>query len=120
MNAAARHVQYVAGFQAHVGGRRETVSINRLVLLALDLSRRAIGAEVEMPDLRALDLQDQHVVVVVMRSQARLTWRSEVGVDLYREVQLDLYRAGQHPDSPDVLLDTVQHDRVALGEVIAD
>src|ERR1700753_3543788 len=73
-----------------------------------------------MPDLRALDLQDQHVVVVVVRSQTRLTWWSEVGVDLYREVQLDLDRAGQHPDSPDVFLDTVQHDRVALGEVIAD
>src|ERR1700761_2419195 len=73
-----------------------------------------------MPDLRALDLQDQHVVVVVVRSQTRLTWRSDVGVDLYREIQVDLDRAGQRPDRPDVFLDTVQHDRVALGEIVAD
>src|SRR6516162_11513711 len=73
-----------------------------------------------MPGLGALNLQDQHVVVVVVRRQTRLTRRSDVGVDLYWEVQLDLDRAGQCPDSPDIFLDAVQHDRVALGEVVAD
>src|SRR5271166_1592072 len=120
MNATAWHGQYVAGFQAHVGGCRETIGINRLVLLALNLARRAVSAEVQMPDLGALDLQDQHVMVVVVGSQTRLTWRSDVGVDLYWEVQLDLDRAGQRTDSPDVFLDAVQHDRVALGEVVVD
>ena len=73
-----------------------------------------------MPDLGALDLQDQNVVVVVVGSQTRLTWRRDVGVDLYREVQLDLDRAGQRPDRAHVLLNAVQHDRVAVGEVVAD
>src|ERR1700759_226467 len=120
MNAATWHVQHLAGFQAHVSGRRKAIDGNRLLLLTLDLARRAVGTEVQMPDLRAPDLQDQHIVVVVVGRQTRLTWRGDVGVDLYWKVQLDLDRTGQRPDRPHVFLDAVQHDRVAVGEVVAD
>src|SRR5271163_4921967 len=73
-----------------------------------------------MPDLGTLDLQDQHIVVVVVGSQPPLPWRGDVGVHLYREVQLDLDRASQRPHRPHVLLNAVQNNRVTLGKVVAD
>ena len=76
----------------------EAVEDNGFVLVTLDLAGRHVRSDVEMPRLGALNLQDQDVVVVVVRDEpGGLRWR-DVGVHLRREVQLHLERSGQCPD----------------------
>ncbi len=119
MNPAPWQIQQVADFHAQVGWQREAVDRNGLVS-TLHLVRRYVDAVVQMPDLRSLDLQDQHVVVVVVGNQASGSGRRDVGVDLYREVQLDLDGVGQRSDRAHVALNAVHNDRVAVGKVLAD
>ena len=118
MDSAAWQVKHVADLQAHVGGRRERVRSNRL--LATHLVRCYISAVVEVPDLGSPNLQDQHVVLVVVGDKALgFGWR-EVGVDLRPEVQLDLDGVRQRGDRAHKSLNAVQHDRVAIGKVAAN
>src|SRR5580693_10341389 len=106
MHQAAWQVKHVADFQAQVGRQRQAVGRNRLIT-TLHLVRWYVDAVVEMPDLRSLDLQDQHVVVVVVGNEPSRSRRRDVGVDLYREVQLDLDGMGQRSNRAHVALNAV-------------
>ena len=99
-------------------GDGSAVRGNRFV--ANHVARCDVSPVVQMPDLGSANLQDQHVVLVVVRDEAlRLRWR-EIGVELGREVQLDLDGVQQRGQSADVSMNTFQNDRVAVGEVSAD
>jgi hypothetical protein len=59
-------------------------------------------------------------VPVVMGDEAlRLGWR-DIGIDLCREVQFDLDGLRQRGNRAHVLLNVIQHDRVAVGKVASD
>src|ERR1700761_3461476 len=120
MYFAAWQVQNVAGLELQVDRRRKVFDSNGFVLLALYLARRYVGALVDVPGLGSLDLQDQDVVVVVVRNESLRSGRSDVGVDLDREIQLDLDGLRQRGNGADVALNAVQNDGVAVGKVVAD
>jgi len=109
-----------AGFQVHIRWRRKAFQRNGFVSVALDVARWTVGALVQMPGFGSPKLQDQYVVVVVMRDESAGFRRGDVGVHLHRKVQLDLESAGQGADGPDVLLDAVDDNGVAVIEVAAD
>src|ERR1700742_245111 len=104
MYFAAWQVQNVAGLELQVDRRRKVFDSNGFVLLALHLARRYVGALVDVPGLGSLDLQDQDVVVVVVRNESLRSGRSDVGVDLDREIQLDLDGLRQRRNGADVAL----------------
>src|SRR3546814_11959501 len=48
---------------------------------------------VDMPALRSLDLEDDDVMIVIMRQKALRARRRDIGVDLRLEIELDLQPA---------------------------
>lgn len=88
-------------------------------LTPVDLVRRHRGCVRHMPRLGSLDLQDEHVVRVVVGDKAgRLRWR-DVGVDARRVVQLDLDGVGQRGDRAQVPLEPIDDEGVAVGQAVA-
>ncbi len=105
--------------KSQVGRRRQAVGGNRFITM-LHLVRWHLGGVVQVPDLRSLDLQDQHVVVVVVGNEPSRSGRRDVSVDLCREVQLDLDGMGQRSNRAHVALNAVHNDREAIGKVVAN
>src|ERR1700692_1055936 len=81
---------------------------------------RHVDAVVHMPGLGSHDVQDHYVMFVVVGNETLRCGRSEVGVDLYREVQLHLDGVGQCSNRAHVALDAVQNDGVTIVKVGAD
>src|SRR3546814_19324207 len=74
---------------------------------------------VDMPALRSLDLEDDDVMIVVMRQEALRARRRDIGVDLRLEIELDLQPACQRRDGADITFEPVEDDRKAGREIIA-
>ena len=59
-------------------------------------------------------------MVVVVGDEPLRSGRRDVGVDLCREIQLDLDGLAQQRNRAYVALDAIQDDRVAVGKFVAD
>src|SRR5665213_937518 len=118
MYLAPGKIQHIARVQAYVDRRRESRCTDPHPALHLVWWHGVVAGH--LPRLGSLDLQDQYVVRIVVRSKARrLGWR-EIGVDPRREVQLDLEGMGQRGDRAHVRLNSIEDDRVALNEAVPD
>src|SRR3546814_2504282 len=74
---------------------------------------------VDMPALRSLDLEDDDVMIVIMRQKALRARRRDIGVDLRLEIELDLQPARERRDRADITFEPVEDDREARREIIA-
>src|SRR3546814_9998992 len=72
-----------------------------------------------MPALRSLDLEDEDVMIVIMRQKALRARRRDIGVDLRLEIELDLQPARERRDRADITFEPVEDDREARREIIA-
>src|SRR3546814_7014050 len=66
---------------------------------------------VDMPALRSLDLEDDDVMIVIMRQKALRARRRDIGVDLRLEIELDLQPARERRDRADITFEPVEDDR---------
>src|SRR3546814_16385144 len=66
-----------------------------------------------MPALRSLDLEDDDVMIVIMRQKALRARRRDIGVDLRPELELDLQPARERRDRADITYAPVEDDREA-------
>src|SRR3546814_10595177 len=71
-----------------------------------------------MPALRSLDLEDDDVMIVIMRQKALRARRRDIGVDLRLEIELDLQPARERSDRADITFEPVEDDREARREII--
>ncbi len=118
MHPAARDIEHVARIEPQRERFGQALCAERLA--ARQRARRHIGVFIDEPGLRSLDLQDQHVMVVIMRQEGlRPGWR-DIGVDLGLEVELDLDGMRQRGDRGQIAVEAVEHDRIACGKFVAD
>src|SRR3546814_5423534 len=85
VNAAARHIKHIAGRQDQLRRGRKTFPYKYLALLQF-AARHIAFLFVDMPALRSLDLEDDDVMIVIMRQKALRARRRDIGVDLRLEI----------------------------------
>src|SRR3546814_8295659 len=77
VNAAARHIKHIAGRQDQLRRGRKTFPYKYLALLQF-AARHIAFLFVDMPALRSLDLEDDDVMIVIMRQKALRARRRDI------------------------------------------
>src|SRR3546814_3215371 len=106
VNAAARHIKHIAGRQDQLRRGRKTFPYKYCALLQF-AARHIAFLFVDMPALRSLDLEDDDVMIVIMRQKALRARRRDIGVDLRLEIELDLQPARERRDRADITFEPV-------------
>ena len=116
---AARNVQRVARFEGDLAlEHRARVAVGRRERLALDrqLDQRAVDA----PGLRAVELEDQRVVRIVVQRETLCARRGEVDVGLDERAQSSLQGGAQPLQPPAEKRRVFDQQRVAAVEGARD
>ena len=112
MHQSARHIEDIARFQHQLGARLGLgEAARREAFAAIGHAHRGV---IEPPALGALDLQYQHIVIVVMGLEALRIGRGEIDIGLDRAGELGLKPAAQIGQRTVTRLQLGQDQRRAL------
>ena len=101
----------ISGLLGRAGRDRGAALLPRLVAQRVGEHRL-----VDRPALAPGDLQDEHVVDVVVRREALVLRRGDVGVDLHRVAELGGQPGAEVDQRRPGAVQGLQHERGAVGE----